>query len=185
MYKMYLMHNGEKYAIHQRHVLLDIDEYNEIYFVTNNYNKINRRIDINYSCCCDIRIAYHHALLNKTIKIIDDEFFIPIRKFIGGIYYVTAHEHYDENEIHFWNLYWMEIPKDIKKITLYMLIYKKGMSDTIDIFHNNVKKYDFDHATFMIAETDESDLCNLDQKIAIYHQKQYNIMFLFHHIENN
>lgn len=182
----YIVHNGEKYEnAHRRDITFD--EYDEVYFVTKDndetiYRNVQRDIYIG-GYCCGIKIAYHYALLNKTFKIIDDEIFIPIRKFIGDKNYFASLDGDDEIEICFWNCGWISLPENANQIVLYILIYKNGINDTIDILHDNVKKHDFgDYVTLMIAEINGADLHNLNQKIARYCTSYYNEIFIFHHV---
>ena len=181
---MYLMHNNEKYEIHKRNVFLDIDEYNEIYFVYSGEYEFYTLLCINKEKKCRIQVAYYYAIINKTIKIIDDEIFVPIRKFISDRVNYTTMES-DIISLSFWNNY-EQFPLNIRKITTYVLIYGSNLYEyleTIYLFHNNAKQYIINDSIFLIIESDESDLDNLRQEIARCKFTEIYDIDVYHYIE--
>lgn len=184
---MYIMHNNDKYCMSKvagNCINIVLDEYNEIYFVLENKDHMFGHIYINDNYC-DLKIAHYYAKANNTIKYIDDETFIPIRKFIRSEFY-CSYEIDGILELCFWNMFDMKPPINIRKITLFVLIHENDAQlATINIMHDNVKQYTFDDFIFIIAETSEFDLDNVYQKIASYMPFYFGDIWMYHYVEKN
>ena len=187
---MYLMHNSEKYDFKLKPneyptANISIDEYSEIYIVLNveKITELYGQVMINERLCC-IKTAYYYSIINKITKIIDDEIFVPIKRFIRGDYYYVPSGKDNNVDISFWNQPWCDPPKDIQKITIYVQMDNKYIN-SMDLFHDNAKLYTFSKVTFLIIESSESDLDNLQQKAVSCKVSEQVYVHIFRYIQKN
>lgn len=186
---MYLIHNYIKYNIahYNDEINIDIrvDDYDEIFCVLEGDDNIYKSINMGDKHC-DITIAYYAGIIDNVIKILDDEIFIPIKKFISDeLYYY----HLDELPV----VFSLELLSNISsiseehtaKITLYALINKNDVN-TIDLLYDGVKQYTFGDDVFIVADIYGENLNNLNREIAsIDCDDRYFDIYVFCYVEKN
>ena len=182
---MYIMHNNEKYYISKSDngINIILDEYDEIYFVLENGDRMFTYFYINNKEC-NLKIAHYNAKINNTIKYIDDETFIPIRKFITDHLECSSCDIDDTTPISFWNTFdSIKPPENAREITLFVLIPNNNKDHIINILHDNVKQYVVDDIVLIIAKTSELDMDNLYQEIVSYTPIDNAVVDMYHYVE--
>lgn len=180
---MYFMRNGIKYANYS-----DIpteDNYDEIYVVY-----VNKAINLNKWLHIDeldfeirLSIPYYYSLINETIKYIDNEIFIPIKKFIThkSNYHYDFYSHCLEYVI---GLYDIDIkPHEYQKITTCVII-RAGNDVKVTQDNNSVRIYHFDRHILVISET-ESIVDNIESYITINIKNDYNVVLFYQLYQKN
>lgn len=147
---MHVMCNGIRYDDYP-YVDTNNDE-DEIYVVLqNNELQLSAFIAINTCAYIPITIAYYCSLIDKTIKYIDNDTYIPVRKFINKtLHYMvnfstnpTAYQYFPEYINH-----------NVEKVIMYILI--DDVCERID--NNDIKQYIFNNQTLLMIETYNKDI---------------------------
>lgn len=151
---MHVICDGIRYNDNNRNFRIDNDE-DEVYVVLDTVI-----IPFSESMCSinhyiiPIKTAYFCSLIDKTIRYVDNDIYVPVRKFIMSSSFTHSFNSVVEAQYYLSSFF----TKDIKKFITYTLI--DAVCEHID--NDNVKQYFFDNQTLLITEISTKDIKSVD-----------------------